>query len=65
MDFKEILKGLLQQLINSNFIQNFHKLQVHIQHNITLLLAIKPRKTNNQSFHKLRATTQVETTCLV
>ena len=28
--FKEILKGLLQQLINSNFfIQNFHKLQVH------------------------------------
>ena len=24
-DFKEILKGLLQQLINSIFIQNFHK----------------------------------------
>lgn len=35
LDFKEILKGLLQQLINSNFIQNFHKLQVHFQHSIT------------------------------
>lgn len=37
LDFKEILKVLLQQLINSNFIQNFHKVQVHFQHSITPL----------------------------
>lgn len=39
LDIKEILKDLLQQLINSNFIQNFHKLQVHFEHSITPLFS--------------------------
>lgn len=36
-NFKDILKGLLQQLISSNLKQDFHKLQEHFQHSITPL----------------------------
>lgn len=47
--FLRDIKSLLQQLINSIFIQNFHRLQVHVQHSITSpFKQLSQGKTNNQ-----------------
>ena len=54
MDFKELLKGLLQQLINSNFIHNFHVTSTLSTQYHTLFLASEPGKNKSPKLSQLK-----------